>query len=563
MPSPISAVTLRPVTLRSQDSPLLRDAYRHCEALARAHAENFPVASRLLPAEIRLHLAAFYAFARTADDHADEPDDAPAARDRAAAIEARRRALRAWRARLHEPAAGDPVVIALAATRRAIDLGPELFERLLDAFERDLDQPAYDDWDDLLTYCRNSAEPVGRLVLAAAGDRDPGHADLADRICTALQLTNFWQDLSRDEPRGRFYLPRHERRQWGDARALAYAVARTRRLFDDGAPLARTAPRALRPWLRAVLAGGRTVLARVESLGSRAFVERPALGARDRAGITLAAFAPGRFAHSSFAASFRLLAPSRRDALEALHAFCRTLDDEVDDAPDLETATFGFARASREVERMRAASPRSPAGRRLLDSWRGLDRVDGSRELLFEGLETLLEGIALDAVGFIPHDDDALEAYCRAVGGGPGLAALPVFGRTDARVFALALGVALQRTNVLRDVAADARTGRCYVPLDELAKNGLTPAALAASSAPSGYRRLVDPLLRRARAAYARARSAVPPGAASDLAPALAMGRVYEAILARIEADPGRVYRERVRVPSLEGALHLWLASSR
>jgi phytoene synthase len=183
--------------------------------------------------------------------------------------------------------------------------------------------------------------------------------------------------------------------------------------------------------------------------------------------------------------------------------------------------------------------------------------VNGARDLLFEGLASLLEGLALDAEGAIPADDDALEAYCRAVGGGPGLAALPVFGRTDARAFALALGVALQRTNVLRDVAADARAGRCYVPLEELERNGMGPADLLSASAPPRYRRLVAPLLVRARSAFAKARSAVPPGAASDLSPALAMGSAYETILARIEADPGRVYRERVRVPLYAGLLRL------
>ncbi|MGH7726378.1 MAG: squalene/phytoene synthase family protein, partial [Candidatus Eiseniibacteriota bacterium] len=233
----------------SDEARALRRAYRHCESVARAHAENFPVASRLLPKEVRRHLGAFYAFARAADDWADDgsADDAT-----------RRKAFRAWRARLHAEPGDDPVFLALTATRRTLGLGPELFERLLDAFERDLDQPAYDEWDDLLTYCRDSAEPVGRLVLAAAGDRESAHGELSDRICTALQLTNFWQDLSRDEPRGRYYLPRRERARWGDARALAYAIARTRRLFDDGAPLAREAPQELRPWLRAVLAGGRT-----------------------------------------------------------------------------------------------------------------------------------------------------------------------------------------------------------------------------------------------------------------------------------------------------------------
>jgi squalene synthase HpnC len=239
----------------------VESAYGACARIARAHSENFPTASRLLPARLSRHLAAFYAFARAGDDWADEPGHGDAAE--------RHGKLHAWRARLHAPPDGHPVFVALAASRQELGLDTGLFDRLLDAFERDLDQPAYDTWDDLLTYCRDSAEPVGRLVLRAAGDRDEANGALSDRLCTALQLTNFWQDLSRDEPRGRAYLPRHERAELGDARALAWAIARTRRLFDDAAPLAGRAPRPLRAWLRAVEAGGRAVLERVDRLGPR------------------------------------------------------------------------------------------------------------------------------------------------------------------------------------------------------------------------------------------------------------------------------------------------------
>src|SRR3982750_2672297 len=130
-------------------------AYRACERIARAHSENFPTASRLLPAALRRHLAAFYAFPRHGDDWADEPGRGDVAQ--------RKAGLRAWRARLHAPPDGHPVFVALAESRRTLGLDTALFERLLDAFERDLDQPAYDTWDDLLTYCRDSAEPVGRL----------------------------------------------------------------------------------------------------------------------------------------------------------------------------------------------------------------------------------------------------------------------------------------------------------------------------------------------------------------------------------------------------------------
>jgi squalene synthase HpnC len=524
--------------------------------MAREHAENFPVASFLLPAPVRRHLAAFYAFARVADDWADEPGRG--------GVERRRAALAAWRARLRAPApeAGEgdgeadataqAIFLALGATRAELGLDVSLFERLLDAFERDLVQPVYETWDELLAYCRDSAEPVGRLVLAAAGDRSGEHALLSDRLCTALQLANHWQDLSRDEPRGRAYLPRAERARLGDARALAFAVARTRRLFDEAAPLATRAVPALRPWLRAVLAGGRTVLERSAALGPRAFTVRPALSAGDRAHIALAALLPGALPGSSFAPAFLRMAPARREALAALHALCRALDDAVDDAPDPAEARAGARWAEGEVARLAGGVPDSPAGRRVVAAWEALGApLDG---LLTEGLEALVQGLAADAAHAMPQSDDELLAYCRAVGGGPGLAALPIFGRPDARAFALALGVALQRTNILRDVAADARAGRVYVPREDLARAGLEPADLARAVMPAPFRAVARALARRARAAFTEARAAIPAGAADDLRPALVMGRVYEGVLARLEADPARAWRERVRVPPLEAA---------
>ena len=530
----------------------VESAYGACARIARAHSENFPTASRLLPAGLSRHLAAFYAFARAGDDWADEPGHGDAAE--------RHGKLHAWRGRLHAPPDGHPVFVALAASRQELGLDTALFDRLLDAFERDLDQPGYDTWDDLLTYCHDSAEPVGRLVLRAAGDRDEANAALSDRLCTALQLTNFWQDLSRDEPRGRAYLPRRERAELGDARALAWAIARTRRLFDDAAPLATRAPRPLRGWLRAVEAGGRAVLERVDRLGPEAFRVRPALKTGDRVRMLVRAFGPGLPA-SSFGASFLLLAPARREALAALHAFCRALDDEVDEAPTPAHAQAGLERARAETRRAIAGEPLSPVGARLVEAWARLGQARDGR--LAEGLAALLDGLAFDARGEAIEDDADLERYCLCVGGGPGIAALPVFGRDDAVPFARALGVALQRTNVLRDIAADARVGHVYVPRTDLAAFGIDPAALAGPAPPQGARRLARALAVRARAAFARARAALPPGAARDLAPALGMGGVYEGVLARIEADPGRIWRERVRTPWLEGALRVALAKAR
>jgi phytoene synthase len=259
---------------------------------------------------------------------------------------------------------------------------------------------------------------------------------------------------------------------------------------------------------------------------------------------------------SSFAAAFGILPPERREALSALHAFCRRLDDLVDDAPDSETARAGAGRALGELTALGAGVPEGAAGRRLAAAWRtfppeAIAVRDG-------GLASLMVGLIQDATGFRPQTDADLWMYCRSVGGGPGIAALPVFGRgDDSFAFALALGTALQRTNVLRDVASDARAGRCYVPAEDLARAGLSAQELAAATAPAGFRPLALRLARRARDAFREARAAMPSDAARDLAPALAMAGAYEHVLSRIESDPSRVFRERVRVSPWRAA---WLA---
>src|SRR5581483_6365562 len=166
-------------------------AYAACEALARAHYENFPVASRLLPPAMRPHIAAVYAFARVADDIADEWD-APAAQ--------RLERLAAWQRRLHAAVAAetvaeaphvhdDLIIVATAHSIRVLNLPIELFDDLISAFGQDTMTSRYASWSDVLDYCRRSANPVGRLVLRIAGYRDDALDRSSDALCTALQLT--------------------------------------------------------------------------------------------------------------------------------------------------------------------------------------------------------------------------------------------------------------------------------------------------------------------------------------------------------------------------------------
>jgi squalene synthase HpnC len=276
----------------------LSRAYAHCERLAREHYENFPVASSLLPAGMRPHVAAIYAFARKADDFADEPGIPNGERIRL---------LEDWGERLQRAGSGednppalhaggdDLIFEALGATLRRHSLPLELFDDLLSAFRQDVTTTRYATWEDVLDYCRRSANPVGRLVLRVAGYSDP-HLDLAsDATCTALQLTNFWQDLGRDWTNGRLYVPVADmqrlhalesdldRRRMSDGwrAVLALMAQRTRERFDAGRSVCDGVHGRLKWELRLTWLGGQRILTKVEIARRTSFDVRPTLGARD------------------------------------------------------------------------------------------------------------------------------------------------------------------------------------------------------------------------------------------------------------------------------------------
>jgi phytoene synthase len=265
------------------------------------HYENFPVASLLLPAPMRQHIAAVYAFARSADDFADE-GQLPA--------EERRRLLDGWGRRLRQaaaadapgepPAAGEPadvvnLFLALGRSIREKSLPVELFEDLLSAFRQDVEITRYSTWSQLLAYCQRSANPVGRLVLRIAGQREPRLDQWSDCICTALQLTNFWQDLKIDSDRGRIYVPAEIRtahsaaeRDLSEGRitagwqaALRDVVARTRELFRQGRPLCQAVSGRLSYELRATWLGGMRILDGLESNEFDVIGHRPVLRPTD------------------------------------------------------------------------------------------------------------------------------------------------------------------------------------------------------------------------------------------------------------------------------------------
>jgi squalene synthase HpnC len=285
----------------STSAGTLAAAYAACEQDASSHYENFPVASLLLPKRMRPHIAAVYAFARAADDFADEG---------LRSVDERHALLDGWLRRLHhsvssdepgppaatgEPANAPEIFVAVGASIREHALPLSLFEDLVSAFRQDIQTTRYASWPELLDYCRRSANPVGRLVLRIAGYRDPRLDSHSDAICTALQLTNFWQDVRSDFRRGRIYMPAVERAAHGaiddDLRggrisnawrhALASATERTRAIFMVGRPVCDAVTGPLRYELRATWLGGMRILDHLEQSGFDPVLIRPQLGVAD------------------------------------------------------------------------------------------------------------------------------------------------------------------------------------------------------------------------------------------------------------------------------------------
>ena len=269
------------------------------------HYENFPVASLLCPARLRPAVRAIYAYARTADDLADEGAHGAAERlARLAAYEADLHAVAAGRA----PSGEWPAVFGpLAQVLRDFRLPVALLADLLSAFRQDVVQHDYADRAQLLDYCRRSADPVGRLVLHLHGVADAASLARSDDICSALQLANFWQDLGVDTARGRLYAPLADCRRHAVAPAallrgqadagldalLCELCGWARALMLRGAPLVhRLGGRA--GWeLRLVVQGGLAILERCDRLGARLLGERPAVGAVDLPRLAWRAFAMG------------------------------------------------------------------------------------------------------------------------------------------------------------------------------------------------------------------------------------------------------------------------------
>jgi squalene synthase HpnC len=276
-------------------------AFEQLAPVAVDHYENFPVASRLVPARFRSAVVAIYRFARAADDIADEGDAPPDAR--LASLAAFDDALDAIE-RGETPDRAPFPEVAAAVRRHSLPLAP--FRDLVSAFRQDVTTTRYPRYADLRDYCRRSADPVGRLLLALYARESPDNFAASDSICTGLQLANHWQDVASDWQRGRIYVPLEDLARFGvpeaqlgerrvDARwraLMAFETARARDLLNAGRPLTRALPLRVGLELSAVIAGGMRILDRIDAVGGDVFDRRPVLGPRDWLAVGFRALVP-------------------------------------------------------------------------------------------------------------------------------------------------------------------------------------------------------------------------------------------------------------------------------
>lgn len=259
-------------------------------ALASKHYENFPVASFLLPKQLREPVGLIYSFARQADDFADEGDLSP---------EHRLRLLNSFKAELdliagnQRPQTDLFVALQRMIAERKLELTP--FYDLLDAFSQDVTKNRYADFGEVMAYCRRSANPIGRLMLALYGENSPKNIGMADAICSALQIINFLQDIAIDAKKNRIYLPLDELNKYKVAESqllnddntgtwgmmMEFQINRARKLLQSGAPLGLALPGRIGLEMRMIIAGGERILKKLHQSRGDVFNHRPVLTKKD------------------------------------------------------------------------------------------------------------------------------------------------------------------------------------------------------------------------------------------------------------------------------------------
>jgi squalene synthase HpnC len=597
------------------------EAQKYTKWLATHHYENFNVVSWLLPKALHQHFYNVYAYCRWADDLGDEVP-----------VAARALELLAWWEHeldsCYEGKPSHPVFVALHETIVAKDIPKQPFADLLKAFRQDQTVKRYPDWGAVLGYCVYSANPVGRLVLYLCGYRDEERQRLSDATCTALQLANFWQDVSRDLDIGRIYIPLDVaashglsesdivERRFNDryVRLMKDLIARTHALFAEGQPLAKIVDGRLSVDLEMFTRGGLAVLDAIEAMGYDTLHHRPAVSKLKQAtllGRALVAHLAGsnsssngiaakpavisaqrlsrsgrdaapqsgtaiaesyerchriaRASHSNFYSAFFLLPKSKRDALAALYAFMRLVDDVSDEEQSLHAKQRGLAK-------WRAAFDEAVTGHsQAFDGTAAVplptEPFYGEAEILPALVDTmqrykmparylhdLISGAEMDLTVQTYPTFDRLREYCYRVAGTVGLTCTHVFGFSDSRALDLAekLGLAFQLTNIIRDVHEDYKLGRVYLPEEDLQRYGVSPVDFGRSEATLGVRELLRFEAERAWQLYEEGSALLGLVDADSRGALWLLVHTYSALLGRIELLDFAVFGERVRLSKAE-----------
>ncbi len=274
----------------------LKEAYRYCARLARSHYENFPIVNLLTPRKMRKHIYAVYAFCRWVDDLGDEAEG-----DRLSLLDR-------WEEELDRCYRGvprGPIMVALADTIERFAIPEEPFKKLIEANRLDQRKNRYRTYEELLHYCDHSANPVGRIFLHLFGYHDEERHRLADKTCTALQLTNFWQDIAIDLEKGRIYIPQEDMERFGYSeeelkrhivnenfkQLMHFELERTRELFSQGLRLIKLLDGHLKVSVELFSRGGLAILEKLERADYDVFRRRPQLTAPEKALLFLSALA--------------------------------------------------------------------------------------------------------------------------------------------------------------------------------------------------------------------------------------------------------------------------------
>jgi squalene synthase HpnC/squalene synthase HpnD len=579
----------------------VEEAQQYTRWLASHHYENFNVASWLLPAELHQHFYNVYSYCRWADDLGDEIPET------ARALEL----LNWWERELdacYDAHPSHPVFIALRETILAKDIPQQPFSDLLKAFRQDQAVKRYPTWESVLDYCVYSANPVGRLVLYVCGYRDEQRQQLSDATCTALQLANFWQDVSRDLEKGRIYIPLDEaaahnlsekdiverRFDENTATLMKALIAKTRALFAQGAPLAQMVDARLSIDLELFSKGGIAVLDAIENMGYDTLHRRPFIGKAKQVrllGRALVSRAiarkpkapstqdPGAFsansvtasneecqriikaAHSNFYYAFYLLPRPKRNALTALYAFMRLVDDVADQGDNVPDKQRALAKWRAAFDAAVTQSPESqnttpPAGASVLPA---LVDTMGRYQMPSRYLHDLISGAEMDLTVDTYPTFERLKEYCYRVAGTVGLTCTHVFGFRDSRALDLAekLGLAFQLTNIIRDVHEDYKLGRIYLPQEDMARYGVCSADFGLPETTLGMRELLRFEAQRAWQYYEEGAELLSLIDEDSRGTLWLLAHTYSALLARIESLDFGVFRERVHISRAEKMLFI------